>query len=353
MTSRERVLAAMRREVPDRVPFDIGGFTPGFEKKYREKYGDKDPYDYFENDVAGVWFNGPKKIPDYRKYYEGSDIKYEHVNSIGVAHIPGSIEHFTHMVAPLRNAERIEQLVAYELPDYTQPECWSGIKDYVARLQKKGIASCAGMACTLFEWSWQIRGMEEFLSDLSTQLDWAEVLVDKWFNIRIFMIKKFAEAGCDIIQMGDDVSMQTGMMMSPEIWRKVFKPRMAKLIMAAKDIKNDILIWYHSDGKPEKIIPDLIDIGLDILNPIQPECMDPAEIKKLYGNRLSLWGAIGTQSTMPFGNADEVRRVVKERIKTCGKGGGLLLAPTHVLEPEVPLENLEAFVEAVKKYGKY
>jgi len=103
----------------------------------------------------------------------------------------------------------------------------------------------------------------------------------------------------------------------------------------------------------QAIIPDLIEIGVDILNPVQPECMDPVHIKNQYGERLSFWGTIGTQTTLPFGTAEDVANVVKRNIETIGSGGGLLLAPTHMIEPDVPWENIEAFINAIKKYGAY
>ena len=109
----------------------------------------------------------------------------------------------------------------------------------------------------------------------------------------------------------------------------------------------------HSDGVIDPIIPELIEIGVDILNPVQPECMDPVQLKREYGNELAFWGTIGTQTTMPFGTPEEVKAVVKERIETVGQGGGLLLAPTHVIEPDVPWENVVAFFEAVEEYGRY
>jgi len=163
--------------------------------------------------------------------------------------------------------------------------------------------------------------------------------------------RRLAGADVDILRLGDDVGSQRAMLMSPDTWRTWFKPRLADLIRAAKAVKPDMLVFYHSDGYIEPIIPDLIEIGLDILNPVQPECMDPAQLKREYGRDLAFWGTIGTQTTMPFGDAEEVRRVVKERIDTVGPEG-LLLAPTHVLEPDVPWENIEAFADAVEEYGR-
>jgi uroporphyrinogen decarboxylase len=138
------------------------------------------------------------------------------------------------------------------------------------------------------------------------------------------------------------------MLMSVKMWRTWLKPRLARTIAAARAIRPDVLVFYHSDGDVTAIIPDLLEIGVDILNPIQPECMDPVALKRAYGERLSFWGTIGTQSTFPFGSPEDVRREVRARISTVGVGGGLFLAPTHVIEPEVPFDNIVAFVEAVR-----
>jgi uroporphyrinogen decarboxylase len=141
--------------------------------------------------------------------------------------------------------------------------------------------------------------------------------------------------------------------MSLPMWRKWFKPRLAKVWAAAKRINPDLLISYHTDGYVEPFIPELIEIGLDVLNPVQPECMDPAEIKSKFGNHLAFFGTIGTQTTLPFGTPDDVRREVKTRIETVGHNGGLVLAPSHLVEPDVPWENLMAFFEAAEQYGNY
>ena len=147
--------------------------------------------------------------------------------------------------------------------------------------------------------------------------------------------------------------MQDAMLISPALWRKWVKPRYASMIDAAKEINSDVIIWYHSDGRIEPIIPDLIEIGVQVLNPVQPEAMDPAHIKSLYGDKLAFWGTVSIQQTMPFGSPDDVRAEVKQRIETVGRGGGFILAPSHVLEPEVPWENVLAFVQAAREYGSY
>ena len=138
-------------------------------------------------------------------------------------------------------------------------------------------------------------------------------------------------------------------MFSIDLWRRFIKPRWAKLYAEVKRINPRIKIRYHSDGNIMSIIPELIEIGVDILNPVQPECLDVREVKKKYGDRLVLDGAIGTQSVMPFGTPEEVRQAVRAARRDLGGDGALILAPTHVLEPEVPIENILAFVAACQE----
>jgi uroporphyrinogen decarboxylase len=206
---------------------------------------------------------------------------------------------------------------------------------------------------TLFECAWLLRGLENLLVDFLANPDLAAALLDHLTATGIESARRLAEAGVDVLLTGDDVGMQRGMMMSPELWRQWLKPRLAEIIAAAKKVKPDVLVFYHSDGNIEPIIPELIEVGVDILNPVQPECMDPAQLKREHGNDLAFWGTVGTQTTMPFGTPEEVKAAIRERIESTGQGGGLLLAPTHVIEPDVPWENVEAFFEAVEEYGWY
>ena len=122
---------------------------------------------------------------------------------------------------------------------------------------------------------------------------------------------------------------------------------------AAKNINPDLIVTYHSDGDISPIIPELADIGVDVLNPVQPECLDPGEVKRAYGDRLAFWGGMGIQTRMPFGTPQGVHTEVNRLIETLGARGGFMIAPTHVLEPDVPWENIVAFFQAVEEYGPY
>jgi uroporphyrinogen decarboxylase len=204
----------------------------------------------------------------------------------------------------------------------------------------------------MYETAWQIRGYEQFLMDLVEQPEWAECLLDKMMARNMVAATAAARAGVDLIYFGDDVANQQAMMFSLPMWRKFMLSRWAKVWSAVRSISPATHIWYHSDGNITPIVAELRDAGVTILNPVQPECVDPAELRKQYPN-LNFHGTIGTQSTMPWGTPDDVRRVVRERVAACGANGRLMLGPTHVLEPEVPIANIEAFAEAARTaYGR-
>jgi uroporphyrinogen-III decarboxylase len=153
--------------------------------------------------------------------------------------------------------------------------------------------------------------------------------------------------GVDMIWIGDDVGAQNAMLISPKMWRKFFKPRMANFIAELKAINPSVKVAYHSDGFIYPIIPDLIEIGLDVLNPIQPASMDPVRLKQDYGDKLCFWGSIDEQHTLPFCPAAEVQAEVHNRLETLGKNGGLILGPTHHVQLDTPIENFWAMVNTI------
>ncbi len=178
-------------------------------------------------------------------------------------------------------------------------------------------------------------------------LDYVQKLFEIPFTYHLTAAKKLVELGVDMIWTGDDVGCQDQMLISPDTWRQLFKPYMAAFISSLKNINPEVKIAYHSDGVINQIIPDLIDIGLDVLNPIQPQCMDPARIKKQYGTNLCFWGTIDEQHTLPFGTPEDVKNEVITRLKTIGKSGGLIIGPTHHIQLDTPLENFQAMADTI------
>jgi uroporphyrinogen decarboxylase len=355
MTNRENVLRALGRDHPEQVPFDMT-LCPAHVETLKQKTGTADYHAYFQFPYRYVELEPTVQKIDYSCYYRNLPPTAKPLSwnpEWGIMGVPGKLAHFEHMLHPMEQFESPEEILAYPFPDFNESYRWNGFEAKVAALKNNDLIAIAFMQMTIFEIAWYLRGMENFMIDLMDNRAFAETLLDAIMNIRIGMAEKYARAGIDILMLGDDVSTQIEMMMDPGLWREVLKPRMIKVINAAKGVKPDILIFYHGDGNLQAIIPDLIEIGVAVLNPVQPECMDPVVIKERYGDRLSFWGTIGTQTTLPFGTPADVETAVRRNIETVGKGGGLLLAPTHMVEPEVPWENIEAFLGAIKKYGVY
>jgi uroporphyrinogen decarboxylase len=154
-----------------------------------------------------------------------------------------------------------------------------------------------------------------------------------------------------VLALDDDVGMPGTMMISPATWREFFQPRLAEIIQAARAIKPDLRVLFHSDGYFEPIVGDLIDIGVNAINPLQPEHMDAARIRRRFGSRLALWGTVGRQTTFSFATPDAIRQEVKQRIETLGRAGLILCPAYDIDEPDIPWENIAAFLEAAEAYG--
>ena len=362
LTPRERVQRAVRRQVPDKVPKDIAwGFTPAVMETFKARTGQADPEDYFGVEVRFIGMDLPPEREEGHAQYRSATFGHYYpalppgttFTEWGTAHVPGSLFHFTHIVPPMTSFSTLAEFEAYPLPTFDEPWRDAYAEQRIAQVQARGLAAAGAMAVTIFEVAWQMRGMEELFHDFRFDPAFAECLLDRITDVRCRMARFFAAHDVDVLVLGDDVSMQTGMIMSPAVWRKWFKGRMQRIIDTARAVRPDIPVFYHSDGNPWLIIPELINIGVTILDPVQPECIDPVKVKQQYGDHLALWGTIGTQTTMPFGTAADVRAEVKRRIETLSYDGGLILGPTHSLEPDVPWENIVALYEAIEEYGTY
>jgi uroporphyrinogen decarboxylase len=256
----------------------------------------------------------------------------------------------TRMHHPLRgDLVTLDEIRNYPLPRLTT-DAEARLRLEVAQWQAKGLATMACMACTIWEMSWYLRSMEDLMTDMMTGDERAIVHLDRLTANSCERIMLASRAGVDIIQLGDDIGMQQTIMMSVDLWRTWLKPRLAEVIRAGRKIKPDLVIFYHSCGYVLPFLDDLIEIGIDILNPVQPECMRFEDVLKQVGGRMSFWGTLGTQSTLPFGKPEDVKRVIYENLRRCGPQGGLVIAPTHLVEPEVPWENLLAMKEACETF---
>ena len=201
-----------------------------------------------------------------------------------------------------------------------------------------------------FKVCWQMRGLENFLCDMLVDPGFAKALWIKTAEYETEKALRFIKAGGDIVGFSGDIAMQDRMMVSPHAWREIDKPLFAEMIAKFKALKPDLLVFYHSDGNMEEVIPDLIEIGVDIIDPIQPESMDVGYIKQKYGKNFTLHGTISIQQTLPHGALGDVRKEVEHRMSLGKEDGGIIIAPSNHVQNDTPLENI---IEIYRTAGSF
>ena len=356
MTHKERLMTAIHHEEPDRVPI-CAWYTPEAEQTLLRHLGVESTQTETYKDAGGplpilmdhdflISWVGP-----CTSFYSNPAEEYTDEWGIGWKWFKfANTGSYTEMVRhPLAD---IIDPADFSMPDFTREDRYTGACRLMADYGKEyGIMG--GCACTLFELSWYLRGMEQVMADMVSNKDFMHAYLDRLMKWIDEAGSRLVGLGVDVIWIGDDFGMQDGMIISPQLFREFFKPRYAYLFSKWKALNPNVKIAFHSDGNIYPIIPDLIEVGLDILNPVQPKSMDPAKVKKLYGDKLTFWGTVDIQEVLPFGTPEDVANEVKLRIQTVGKGGGLIISPAHNIQSQVPLENILAFYDAAKKFGRY
>jgi uroporphyrinogen decarboxylase len=345
--------ATVNHESPERI-LCHAGFTEDLRERVIEHAGTDDLIGHYGMvDLGGLSFDRPEGLPplDFTRYWEGEDLpEGTTIDDHGVAMAPSGFYHFWGYISPLRNASALAELETYPIEDIGGWDV-SGLSAQVQERHAEGKVA-GGWVGHMYETAWQIRGYVQFLTDMLERPTWAECLLERLMQRNMLRATAFARAGADMIHCGDDIANQQAMMFAPDLWRRMMLSRWRQVWQRVKTISPDCEIFYHSDGNILDVVGDLIEAGVDILNPLQPECLDVDAVHRRYGKRLTFDGCIGTQSTMPFGSPAEVRKRVHEVIDRYGREGGLIISPTHVLEPEVPLENIDALFAACHEYGR-
>ncbi len=355
MTFRENYFSLIKRQGYEFIPASMS-LCPYLQENFSDRL-----WDFANRNEVQMRFSMSKGIKYktydsdiYKKYFNPPLAEGAEIDMFGVGHEKGSEEakHMTFMRNPLEFLDSLEELKEYPYPQVIESEADLAEAKEENRLAKeKDCVVFGDMQGTVWERAWYLRSMERLMMDMLCEEELAEFILDYITDIAIKQAEFYAKAGVDFIFLGDDIGMQRSVMMSHELYQTWLKPRLKKVIDSARAIKPDIFVFYHSCGFVEPFIEDLIEIGVDVLNPVQPECMDFKEIYEKYGDRISFNGTIGTQTTMPFGTPEEVRAEVFKNLQIAGKKGGLLPCPTHLLEPEVPPENIEAYLLACKEFS--
>ncbi|UCH35031.1 MAG: hypothetical protein JSV65_01380 [Armatimonadota bacterium] len=363
MDARQRVSRALAHEEPDRVPIDYWA-TAEINQQLLDRYGFSTQEELLSHfDVDFRYIPGPRYVgPDPVTHADGSVEDHWGVPRVRVEVGDGDKAAAYHEVInfPLAGAQTVADLQAYPKwpdPDWFDYDC---VRDQVQEAQGMGkvvifmgdrMNRCAQLKPAMY-----VRGIEQILLDLSLTPDIAEYVIRRVAEFYLEYARRTFEAagdGIDIFFMGDDFGTQNGLFMSPDMWRRFLRPGFQALIELGK--RYGYAVAHHSCGSIKPIIPDLIDCGLDILNPIQPDVhdMDRAELKREFGDDLSFHGSISIQRTLPFGTPDDVRREVQERCETLGPGGGFIFCTAHNIQADTPVENVEALFDAYRESGAY
>jgi uroporphyrinogen decarboxylase len=260
--------------------------------------------------------------------------------------IPFGRGHYTEMVGhPLADDSAFDP---FKPPDVSSPELYAEaervIREFKADYWNVGVA-----VTTIVETAWALRGLERTRTDFVENPELADRLLDIPFCYHLEAARELTELGVDMICVRDDVGAQDALVISPRMWRRFLRPRMANFIETIKSINPRLKVAYHSDGFILPIVENLIENGDNILNPIQPPSTDPTELKRRFGDRLSFWGTVDEQHTLPSGTQDDVAREVRERIATVGRGGGLIIGPTHHVQLDTPIENFWAMMKTIRE----
>lgn len=357
MNSRERFLACINKKTVDRPPV-FTNFTPQVAEKVSKHLGlpYEEPIDSLlstrishmdlltemGNDAAGIAANAPDNFPT-RTLDDGLIL-----NEWGMKFKPTGLYNEFHEF-PLDKAEVEQEIEAYAFPDPYARGRYSSAQQTLSKYgSSHGIIG--DLETSIFETAWYLVGMEKFLMDLMIEAAYVGPLMDKIMHVNTEIGKELIRMGADMIWAGDDFGTQVGMIMDPETWKRWFKPRIKHMFEEFRSVNPDIKIAWHSCGSILPIIPDFIEIGLDILNPIQPlaHSMTPEYLSREYGKDLIFFGGVDVQDLLPNGSPQKIKDEIRRISDILTKDGHWLIAPAHNIQDDTPVENILAFFEAIK-----
>ena len=332
LTPRERTRHALNRKPVDRLPTQIN-FTPPMAQQLAAHFqvSIEQLQEVLGNHLLRLDIGHPARVSDDGK------TSYDWWGAGWSTESEG----YVHTVAPMRS-----RISPEEFP-WPNPAEKTLLDQAIARMAAdKGrhfVVPNLGMC--LFERAWSLRGFESFLMDMGESPEWVEDILDRITEIQLVLVHRFIASGVDGGYFGDDYGAQQSLLFSARMWRRYMKPRLARLFAPFREAGLPVIL--HSDGDIQLILPDLVEIGVTTLNPVQPEVLDHERLYREFGDRLSFYGGISTQSVLPRGTAAEIRAATERCIRTLAPHGtGLLLGPSHRMQTDIPIENIEIMLRS-------
>ncbi|MDR3588647.1 MAG: uroporphyrinogen decarboxylase family protein [Negativicutes bacterium] len=338
LTPKERLLRTMKRQEIDRLPTQID-FSGACLDKMLKHWGlasEPQAVSFLGNHIVYAYLNDAVGNIKARQLAD-SDLSFD---SWGVGYSNGQ-EGPLPVVHPLAD---MDQWAGYEFPDPNADGLLARAEKVVATYGQDYLVTSYQIYC-IFERAWTLRGFDNFLMDFYLNPDFAGTLLDRITDYQVAVAKRYVKLGVGCGRTGDDYGGKTGMLFSPAMWREFIKPRLKRVWQVYQEA--GIPVMHHSCGDILPIIPDFIEMGLSILNPIQPDAMDITTVKEQFGEALTFYGGISTAGALAFGTPEQVKEDVRQTAAILGKGGGYLIAPAQGITSEVSVENIEAFRQAV------
>ena len=377
MNSRERVLAALAHKEPDRVPVDFGSTwittitIPAYQQLTRHLgiesevvvmersqqvcMVDERILEMFHVDTRGVFY-GPPEL-ECNKFVELGENVYR--DSWGVTwHKPPSSYYFDMLKPALGGEITLNDVMAHPWPDPDDPGYTRGLRERVKRQRE---STDRALVLNLSNWVLQcsqfVRGFDDWFADLILQPRLMEAIFDAITeSLEGVIVRVLDEVGdlVDVVSVSDDMGHQERTCVRAELYRKLIKPRHARMMEAIKTRTRAPVMW-HTCGSVYDLLDDMIEIGVDALNPVQKSAakMEPERLKAEYGDRLSFWGGIDAIDVLPFGTEQDVEEEVRRTVKALAPGGGFILNSIHNIQPNVPASNIVALFQAAQTYGRY
>jgi uroporphyrinogen decarboxylase len=377
MTPKERILTTLAHHQPDRLPLDFGGrITTIHAYAHRElkqylglEGGEEQILDYHtyivEPDPRLLERFGRDTIPFRPKAGRGwqfqiDPLTHTYVDEWGTTYyMPPDGYYFDIAAVPLPNISTVAELASYRWPDPRDPARMAGVTEAIREVHQRGTSAVLLGAPTLGLWTkpWYLRGMEESYVDLVGNPRLAEALAERlteWYVAFWDMALARVGDSVDLVHMEGDLGGMAGPLFSPALFRKIFKPRFARVVAAIK-ARTQARVFLHSCGSVYWAIPDLIECGVDVLNPVQVNAkdMDPIRLKREFGKDLVFWGGGCDPVVLQTGTPRTVRDEAHRRIDALAPGGGFVFGSVHNIQPGVPPENVVALYEAAREYGGY
>ena len=333
MTNRQRVLASLTHKQPDIVPYDIQ-FTQKMHAKMADYYGDPD----FASKL-GNCFTWVRPYPGDARFIEvHPNIWQDEFGVLWDRSIDKDIGVVCNRLVTPDNVN------TFPFPDPDDPTRHAKI-DQAVKSATDGVI-LVSLGFSLFERAWTLTGMENLLMAMIADRKFTNALFDRILQFNLSIIEHACSRNIDIFRFGDDWGHQRGLLTGPALWREFIKPRFAQMCRLVKSKGKFTML--HCCGKVDELFPDMIESGLDIFNPFQPEVMDVFEMKKRFGNQLCFYGGISIQKTLPFGTPDQVRAEVKKLLEHVGKDGGYIASPSHDIPPDAKPENVAAMIDVLQ-----